>query len=77
MAGNVWEWVEDWYQSTYYAESPYSNPPGPTVGTAKLLRGGSWWEDPPALRTAGRVWFDPTYDSGIYYSFGFRCADDP
>ena len=74
MAGNVWEWVGDWHQSTYYAESPYSNPPGPTAGTAKVLHGGSWWEDPPALRTAGRIWFAPTYDSGNYYSFGFRCA---
>ena len=42
MAGNVYEWVNDWYGSTYYSTSPYANPPGPVTGTSKVLRGGSW-----------------------------------
>ena len=42
MAGNVWEWVHDWYSSTYYSTSPYDNPTGPDTGTYKVLRGGGW-----------------------------------
>ncbi len=42
MAGNAWEWVNDWYDSSYYANSPQNNPQGPDDGTSKVLRGGSW-----------------------------------
>ncbi len=42
IAGNVLEWVNDWYQSDYYSISPYNNPPGPNTGTTKVMRGGSW-----------------------------------
>jgi formylglycine-generating enzyme required for sulfatase activity len=42
LAGNVLEWVRDWYSATYYASSPSSNPPGPVSGSYRVLRGGSW-----------------------------------
>jgi formylglycine-generating enzyme required for sulfatase activity len=42
MSGNVREWVNDWYSSTYYASSPSTNPPGPATGANRVLRGGSW-----------------------------------
>ncbi len=42
MHGNVWEWVEDWYGSGYYAQSPAVDPPGPISGAVRVLRGGSW-----------------------------------
>jgi len=42
MAGNVWEWVNDWYGETYYQNSTLSNPLGPQQGRLKVIRGGSW-----------------------------------
>ena len=46
MAGNVREWVNDWYAADYYSISPTNNPQGPTSGTGRVLRGGSWGETP-------------------------------
>jgi formylglycine-generating enzyme required for sulfatase activity len=74
MAGNVWDWVNDWYSSTYYGSSPYANPPGPSFGSYKVLRGGSWVNNARNVRAAGRL--DFVLDSR-YYSVGFRCAGSP
>lgn len=71
MAGNVWEFVNDWYQSDYYRISPHSNPPGPESGTAKVLRGGSHLNEPRSVRSATRSAVSP----GVWRSeVGFRCA---
>jgi len=74
MAGNVEEWVHDWYGDDYYATSPGSNPQGPDSGDEKVLRGGSWTSVDDFLRSAYRDNNDPNYRSR---NIGFRCAVSP
>jgi formylglycine-generating enzyme required for sulfatase activity len=71
MLGNVWEWVNDWFDPKYYQGSPAQDPPGPLTGQEKVLRGGSWIVDSKLLRVSERYSIKP--DSRSDY-FGFRCV---
>ncbi len=74
LAGNVSEWVSDWYDKNYYKNSPDRNPKGPERGEYKVARGGSWGIDPELLRSARRLVNQPSNRGG---SYGFRCAKTP
>jgi formylglycine-generating enzyme required for sulfatase activity len=71
MAGNVAEWVADWFDDQYYASSVYKNPSGPASGEFRILRGGSWFSQASSLRTTFRLWNYPDLRSE---TVGFRCA---
>jgi formylglycine-generating enzyme required for sulfatase activity len=75
MAGNAAEWLNDWYGVDYYASSPASNPLGPEKGISKVVRGGSWYDQDSAARSARRSRIFPT---GTYtFDIGFRCSRSP
>jgi formylglycine-generating enzyme required for sulfatase activity len=74
MHGNIWEWVNDWYAEDYYKNSPQDNPTGPEKGVYRVLRGGSWFDNPTYVRSAGRSRGSPAYRlDGV----GFRLARTP
>jgi formylglycine-generating enzyme required for sulfatase activity len=75
MAGNIMEWCSDWYSSNYYQLSPLKNPKGPATGAYKVLRGGTFFEEPFDLRTYARSAAWPSLQS--HRMIGFRPVREP
>lgn len=74
MSGNVWEWVNDWFDPDYYQSSPTQNPTGPDQGRRKVVRGGSWYSPAYYVHAGMRFKLAPKVKLN---SIGFRCARTP
>jgi formylglycine-generating enzyme required for sulfatase activity len=70
----VWEWVNDWFDPNYYQTGAALDPSGAATGQEKVLRGGSWIDDPKLLRASDRYSVRPDARSDF---FGFRCVWEP
>ena len=70
MAGNVWEWVSDWFSIRYYYADTLHNPRGPMSGIMKVRRGGSWSDSVKAMASGYRDWSSP-FSRG-FTDIGFR-----
>jgi formylglycine-generating enzyme required for sulfatase activity len=73
MAGNVAEWVEDWFDASYYRQGPRKDPRGPLPRDVRMVRGGSWLNHWEYMRSARRASLWPEYRTE---AMGFRCASD-
>ena len=71
MAGNVWEWVEDYYDAREYDNSGSNDPKGASIGFYRVIRGGGWYSGPGQVTVTNRQWFSPGYAEA---SVGFRCV---
>ena len=71
MSGNVFEWCQDWYSRNYYSNSPQTNPTGPSSGSHRVLRGGSWFSHAGCCRVSNRY---NDFPGSRYYYYGFRLA---
>ena len=72
MGGNVEEWVADWYERDYYAQSPFSDPRGPLATKYRVVRGGSWLDNRNSIRAGLRLGYPP---DSAFVNLGFRCAE--
>ena len=76
MLGNAWEWTVDWYDSSYYAASPISNPQGPQTGKNRVARGGSWFCSPNYCGAYSTPYRGASPPDHAFNNVGFRCAMD-